>query len=372
HPLVKGGELEGAAITRVHLEEDTARSAHSHDKSLVDFNRAGIPLMELVTEPVIHDAQTAGKFARELQLLLRTLGVSEANLEKGEMRIEANVSISKQKAVGSKEMGTKVEIKNLNSFRSVEKAIAYEIQRQTELLEKSGKVVQETRGWDEAKQETFHQRFKEGSADYRYFPEPDLPKLYISEIPEFSNEALRASLSELPWERRERYQKDLKIKAADSIIVTESLESAVFFDKVIPELASSGQAAIAANFLISDLATEPGSVSPESFAKLVRLFSEKAISSRGAKDILAIMKAEGGDPERIAEKRGLIQIHDAGALGGFIDTVLAAETKAVAEYRAGKQAALQYLIGKAMKESGGAGNPETLRKLIEIKLQESD
>jgi len=201
YPLVKGGELAGVAITRVHLEEDTARSTHSNGKSLVDFNRAGIPLMELVTEPVLHDAEMAGRFARELQLLLRTLGASEANLEKGEMRIEANISVSNKEG----RYGTKVEVKNINSFRSVERAIAFEIKRQIDLLEGGGKVVQETRGWDEAKQVTFHQRFKEGSADYRYFPEPDLPKLSISEIPEFSSESMEKTLPELPWDRRNRY-----------------------------------------------------------------------------------------------------------------------------------------------------------------------
>ncbi|MDE2173652.1 MAG: Asp-tRNA(Asn)/Glu-tRNA(Gln) amidotransferase subunit GatB, partial [Patescibacteria group bacterium] len=170
HPLVTGGKLAGVDITRVHLEEDTARSIHTDGKSLVDFNRAGIPLMELVTEPVIRDAETAGRFARELQLLLRTLGAGEANLEKGEMRIEANISVSSEEG----KFGTKVEVKNINSFRSVERAIAFEVERQTALLEKGEKVAQATRGWNEAKQETFHQRLKEGSADYRYFPEPDL------------------------------------------------------------------------------------------------------------------------------------------------------------------------------------------------------
>lgn len=379
HPLVTGGSLAGVSITRVHLEEDTARSTHAHGKSLIDFNRAGIPLMELVTEPVMHDAETAGKFARELQLLLRTLGVSEANLEKGEMRIEANVSVAKSgirsdlKSDSSRSdlpglLGTKVEVKNLNSFRSVERAIEYEIKRQTALIEEGGMVVQETRGWNEAKQETFHQRFKEGSADYRYFPEPDLPKLFISEIPEFSRESLIASLPELPWERRERYQKKLKIRVSDSVIITENFEGAVFFDKVISELASPAQVKIAVNFLVSDLASEPGSVSPASFAKLVRMFGDKTLSSRGAKDVLAIMKTEGGDPEVIAMERGLIQIHDTSALTAVVDAVLAKEEKAVLEYKGGKQAVLQYLVGKAMKECGGAGNPESLRKLIEVRL----
>ena len=386
HPLVVGGTLAGVAITRVHLEEDTARSIHvageagdperserTEGKSLVDFNRAGIPLMELVTEPVIEDAQTVGRFARELQLLLRMLNAGEANMEKGEMRIEANVSVCKQPTTNNQQptLGTKVEVKNLNSFRSVERAIAYEIERQTKLLESGGEVVQETRGWDEAKQVTFHQRFKEGSADYRYFPEPDLPKLFPSEIPEFAEKAIRASLPELPWERRARYQKTLEIKVADSSIVTENFEGAVFFDKVVPELARPGQAKIAVNFLISDLANEPGSISPASFAKLVRMFAEDMLSSRGAKDVLAIMKAEGGDPEQIANKRGLMQVHDAGMLRSAVKGMLAEEKKAVEEYRAGKETALRYLLGKSMEATKGAGNPAMLKDIIveEIKKE---
>ncbi|MFA6519667.1 MAG: Asp-tRNA(Asn)/Glu-tRNA(Gln) amidotransferase subunit GatB [Candidatus Paceibacterota bacterium] len=368
HPLITGGSLAGVAITRVHLEEDTARSIHAEGKSLVDFNRAGIPLMELVTEPVIHDAETAGKFARELQLLLRTLGAGEANLEKGEMRIEANVSVSKQEAGAGGSLGTKVEVKNINSFRSVERAIAYEIERQTALIESGGKVVQETRGWDEGKQETFHQRFKEGSADYRYFPEPDLPKLFLSQIPEFAPETLRASLPELPWDRRERYAQ-FGIKAEDIEFIIASGARGIFFDAVIQELGGEHESvALAANYFISDLAGECGSAMPTSFAKLIRMFASKELSSRGAKDVLLIMTKEGGDPEVIAKEHNLMQVHDIEVLAVAIDAVLAHETKAVGEYKNGKQAALQYLVGKAMKESKGAGNPQELQKLIISKL----
>jgi len=390
HPFVTGGELSGVAITRVHLEEDTARSIHhstslttgAEGKSLIDFNRAGIPLMELVTEPVITDAETAGKFARELQLLLRTLGASEANLEKGEMRIEANVSVSrfdlKSESPKVEPLGTKVEVKNINSFRSVERAIAYEISRQTKLIESGGKVVQETRGWNEAKQETFHQRFKEGSADYRYFPEPDLPKLFLSEIPEFSREALQASLPELPWERRERYARAYALKESDAAYLCATLDRAVFFDAVATALSGDAKLfPLAANYIISDLAgiyakqgTEEKytTLDPLSFAKLIRLAGDGMLSSRGTKDTLAILVAEGGDPETIARERGLLQIHDPATLTVAVDSVLGREEKAVAEYKEGKQAALQYLIGKAMKESMGAGNPESLRKLIIEKL----
>ena len=373
HPLIVGGELSGVAITRVHLEEDTARSLHVEGKSLVDFNRAGIPLMELVTEPVISDAETAGKFARELQLLLRTLGASEANMEKGEMRVEANISVAKHEASSTKsqtnpKMGTKVEVKNLNSFRSVERAIAFEIRRQTALIEGGGEVVQETRGWNETKQETFHQRFKEGSADYRYFPEPDLPKLFLSEIPELSREAIRTSLPELPWERRARYAA-LGLKANDAAFITASVERGAFFDSVVREFDGKRKpVALAANYFISDLAGDPGKATPTSFAKLIHLFISQMLSSRGAKDTLLVLVEQGGDPEAIAKERGLIQIHDSAALTAVVDIVLAREEKAVLEYKGGKQTALQYLVGKAMKESGGAGNPNMLHKLIKEKL----
>ncbi|MFZ3043669.1 MAG: Asp-tRNA(Asn)/Glu-tRNA(Gln) amidotransferase subunit GatB [Minisyncoccia bacterium] len=374
HPLIVGGTLADVAITRVHLEEDTARSIHAHGKSLVDFNRAGIPLMELVTEPVIHDAETAGRFARELQLLLRTLGAGEANLEKGEMRIEANISVAKE---GSKEFGTKVEVKNINSFRSVERAIAYEIKRQIEFIESGGKVVQETRGWNEAKQETFHQRFKEGSADYRYFPEPDLPKLFISEVPQFSPEALRASLPELPRERRERYAKAYALKESDAAYLCATLERATFFDTVASALDTDATlVALAVNYIVSDLAgiyakkdnEEFGSLDAKAFAKLIRLVAARELSSRGAKDTLLILVEKGGEPEAIAKELGLIQIHDADVLGQLVEAMLVKEGKAVAEYKGGKQATLQYLVGKAMKESKGAGNPQELQKLIIEKI----
>ena len=202
YPLVTGGQINGISITRIHLEEDTASSVHTKgDYSLVDFNRAGVPLLELVTEPTIHSASDASKFGEELQLLLQYLGVSEANMEKGEMRLEANVSVAKK---DSEKLGTKVEVKNLNSFKSAEKAILYEVKRHINIIENGGKVDQETRGWDESKQETFSQRSKENSNDYRYFPEPDLPKLIISSIPDFSINALKGQIKETPKDRRVR------------------------------------------------------------------------------------------------------------------------------------------------------------------------
>jgi len=369
HPFVSGGNLAGVEITRVHLEEDTARSSHttSEGVSLVDFNRAGVPLMELVTEPVIHDAETAGMFARELQLLLRTLGASHANLEKGEMRVEANISVSK-----TDEFGTKVEVKNLNSFRSVERAIAYEIERQSKLLDEGGVVLQETRGWDEGGQKTFSQRLKEGSADYRYFPEPDLPKLRISEIPEFSSEALRASLPELPWERRARYV-SLGLRESDAIFLAGSHARGNFFDAVATEVGNDpALLTSAANYLISDVAgwytksdkEEYEGLEASSFASLIRLVSSGKLSSRGAKDVLAVLLEKGGDPETIATEGGFIQVSDEGALRAVVEAVLKEHDGVAADYRAGKESSLQFLVGMSMKAMKGAGNPGALKDLL--------
>lgn len=369
YPLVEGGELAGVAITRVHLEEDTARSSHGGTPgvSLVDFNRAGVPLMELVTEPVIHDTETAGRFARELQLLLRTLGASHANLEKGEMRIEANISVSRDDT-----FGTKVEVKNLNSFRSVERAIAFEIERQSKLLDEGGSVIQETRGWDEGGQKTFSQRVKEGSADYRYFPEPDIPKLLISEIPGCSTEELKASLPELPWERRARYH-ELGLKESDVTYLGSTNERGAFFDAVIERAAGdTALLASSANYLISDVAgwyakegkEEYEGLSSDSFVSLMKLVARGDLSSRGAKDVLAIMLEKGGDPEAIAREGGLIQVSDEGTLRSIVLDVLAAHPGPVAEYRAGKEASLQFLVGMSMKASQGSGNPGKLKELL--------
>lgn len=365
HPLVSGGSLNDVAITRVHLEEDTARSSHSAGKSLVDFNRAGVPLMELVTEPVIHDAKTAGDFARELQLLLRTLGAGDANLEKGEMRIEANISVSKDE-----KFGTKVEVKNLNSFRSVERAIAFEINRQIELIEGGGKVVQETRGWDENKGSTFSQRLKEGSADYRYFPEPDLPKLKLSEIPDFAIENLKAELPELPWERRARYA-GLGISEEAAAYIVEDKDRSAFFDAVLADIgANSKLVTLASNYFTSDIAgwvaknNRTHALEAKAFAKLVGMIGNNAVSSRGAKEVLAKMLSDGGEPEIIAKEEGYEQVSDTGALRASVQAVIARETATVEQYRGGKEAALQYLLGQSMKETKGAGNPGVLRELL--------
>lgn len=367
YPLVKGGELRGVALTRIHLEEDTARSQHAGDHSLVDFNRAGVPLMELVTEPVIHSAQEAGDFARELQLLLRTLGVSDADMEKGHLRVEVNISVSKNET-----LGTKTEIKNINSFRAAEKAIAFEIERQSAVLEEGGEIEQETRGWDDVKGITFSQRKKESSHDYRYFPEPDLPKLKISEIPEFSHDVLSKELPELPWVKRARYLA-LGLKAQDADMFVNDSMYGDFFEAVSKCLNNDAQKMIlATNYIAADLAGilqgASISITPENFGELIEMLSDGLISSRGGKDILALMVAQGGSPKEIAEKEGLLQQSDEGALLTIVEQVISENPTVVAEYKAGKEALLQFFVGQGMKLSKGAGNPKILADLFKKQL----
>lgn len=369
YPLVSGGELAGVKITRVHLEEDTARSSHdTGNYSLVDFNRAGVPLMELVTEPVIHDAQTAVNFARELQLLLRYLEVSYANMEKGEMRVEANISVSKTDT-----FGTKVEVKNLNSFRAVEKAIAYEVARHIEVLEEGGKIVQETRGWNDAKGETYSQRSKENAHDYRYFPEPDLPKMKISEVPEFQD----LELPELPTQKRERFDKEYGVKAEDREMYISDMKLGGFFEEAVNCAGDAKLAPIISNYITSDLAglqkNNPDTdwyknITPESFAALMKMASGGLVSSRGAKDILAMLFANGGSPEKIAEEKGLLQKNDEGELTAMVQKIIAENEKVVAEYRAGKTASIMFLVGQGMKASKGSANPQALKKIFESEL----
>jgi len=366
YPLVSGGALNGVELTRIHLEEDTASSQHEGEKSLVNYNRAGVPLMELVTEPVIHDPETAGAFARELQLLLRTLGAGEANMEKGEMRVEANISISADDT-----LGTKVEVKNLNSFRSVERAIAFEVKRQAKLLEKGEKVMQETRGWDEAKQETFSQRKKESSHDYRYFPDPDLPKLVLSEIPEFTVENLKKELPELPWARRERYvASGINAEYAEMFVQDERFGS--LFESATknnPELLKPVSSVLGSD--IAGLVAKEGSeglahIHPQALAEVVGKFAKGKLSSRGMKDSIIEAFKGGGDLVEISKK--YLQQSDEGALEAIVEKVISANPGVAEDYKAGKQAALQYLVGQGMKESRGSANPTILAELVKKKL----
>ncbi len=378
YPLVSGGMLAGVQVTRIHLEEDTASSMHDEadGATLIDFNRAGVPLMELVTEPVITSAADAGAFARELQLLLRSLGASEANMERGQMRVEANISIS-----NSDTLGTKVEVKNLNSFRAMERAVAYEIKRQSTLLEKGEAVTQETRGWDEDKQATFAQRLKEGSADYRYFPDPDLPSLKLSEIEGFTLERVRATLPELPEARRTRYR-GLGVKEDDASLYVRDMRLGSFFEEVIAEYPrDAARVALASNYIANDLVKlirdteerdteikENISISAPKFNVIMAMILDKKISSRGAKDLLAAVRADSRNPEEIAKERGLYQMADQANLEPIVLKVIAENGPVVADYQKGKASALEFLVGQGMKALRGAADPQALRGLIIEKM----
>lgn len=347
HPLVTGGELAGVKLTRVHLEEDTAKSIHAAaGESLLDFNRAGIPLMELVTEPVINTPEMASRFAKELQLVLNYLDIAEANMEKGEMRVEANISVS-----AGEKLGTKVEVKNLNSFRSVERAIRFEMERHIALLESGEKVVQETRGWDEERGETFSQRLKEESHDYRYFPDPDLPKLFIGEIPEFKESELKASLPELPQEKRERFMA-LGVPAEQAETYVTQREWGAYFDEVAKLLSEKELLTLASNYIANDL-KKP--IPAEAMVRLMSMIKGGDVSSRGAKEILKVIQEEGGEPKEIAVKKNLMQESDREVLQKIVDEVKKENPGNIP---------VQFLVGQAMKKSSGRANPVILQELL--------
>lgn len=373
YPIVSGGKLALFDITRIHLEEDTGNSKHDKgDFTLVDYNRAGVPLMELVTEPHTFDtaeeaAKSASSFAKELQLLLWYLDVSEANMEKGEMRVEANISVSKEKG----KFGTKVEVKNLNSFKSVERAMQYEYKRMRELIEKGkgDEIKQETRGWDEVKQSTFSQRSKENAQDYRYFPDPDIPKFYLKEIFGESYEKVGV-LPETPTEKRLRFKETFGIKDEDIETFVNDPKLGIWFEEVVSGSDDKEFIKTASNYTTTDLLgllktdVDAKIPKPKTFAELIGMVSKKDITSRSAKDILAILVKEDISPKEYAEKHNLIQKHDEGAIKEIVQKIIDANPTVVAEYKAGKESSIQFLVGQVMKESKGSANPELALKIL--------
>ncbi len=386
-PLCSGGYLKipntdrTIRITRIHLEEDTGKLLHfqGEDYSLIDFNRAGLPLMELVTEPDIRSAKEARQFAEELQLILRYLGVSDADMEKGQMRVEVNISLTNTNDNSGK-LGTKVEIKNLNSFRAVEKAIEYEIKRQSNLLEKDEKVIQETRGWDSVKGKTFSQRIKEEANDYRYFPEPDLPPLSFSSIKD-----IKDSIPELPQQKRARFQKEYNITSKEVEVLVQNKDLADYFEEVVSELKDwaktkkidqskiSSLIKLAVNYLESDLLglmkeknilIKNLKITPENFAELITILWRGEVSSRAGKDVLLEMFKTGADPTYIIQDKNLKQVSDEGAIEEIARKIIKENPKAVSDYKEGKENALQFLVGQVMKESRGKANPDKARQIF--------
>jgi len=392
-PIVSGGSLtvtlsdgveKRVEVERVHLEEDTARMQHEEGGgSLIDYNRSSIPLMELVTKPVIETAVAARLFAEALQQLLRYLGASDAEPENGTMRVELNISIAPE---GAKEFGTKVEVKNLNSFSALEGAAAFEIARQTELLNKGESVVQETRGWDEVEKRTFSQRVKEGAADYRYFPEPDIPPLVLNKENGFDRDAIAASVPELPQAKRVRFMKEYgHDEQAVSVFIAEK-NLADYYEQVVSEFleweADKAQhreelVRLATNYTIKNIRTlldeegiafEDFKVTPENFAEFIHLVRSGEVTSAAARELLLEMARTGGDPSQIIEEKGLKQENNADALSDMAEEVIAANESAVEDYKKGKEPAIKFLVGQLMARSRGSANPQVAEEVLRKKL----
>ncbi|MCI0584327.1 MAG: Asp-tRNA(Asn)/Glu-tRNA(Gln) amidotransferase subunit GatB [Chloroflexi bacterium] len=362
-------------ITRAHLEEDTAKLVHAPGPggeriSLVDFNRSGVPLMEIVTEPDVRTAEQARRYAEELQLLLRTIGASDADMERGQLRVEANVSLRRR---GTEVFGTRVEVKNMNSFRSVERAINFEIERQAAALDTGGELVQETRGWSDERGETYRMRVKETSDDYRYFPEPDLPPLrvdaaWLAEI--------RSTLPELPAARRARYREALGLSAYDAAVLVADADAGRLFEAT---LAAAGDldAKAVANWVTGEYlrlrnaaSNDPAvaTADPAQLAALIRLVGDGSISRANAKEVFETHVATGQAVDAIVAARGFRQISDAGALGAIVDAVIAANPAAAADVRVGKAQAIGFLVGQVMRQTRGQANAAVVQAALRERL----
>jgi aspartyl-tRNA(Asn)/glutamyl-tRNA(Gln) amidotransferase subunit B len=350
-------------ITRVHLEEDTGKLVHAGDalhtaqSSLVDLNRSGVPLMEIVTEPDLHSADDARDYAMALRDILRAIGASEADMEKGQLRAEANVSVRRS---GAAQLGVKTELKNINSFRALHRAVDFEIRRQIAVLETGDTVVQETRGWSEAEQRTFSQRSKEFAQDYRYFPEPDLPPL---EIDPAWVEELRASLPELPSARRARLMESFGISEYDAGQVTEEAATADLFEATVAAGAPPKQAA---NWIIGSRPV----LDAARLAELIQLVVAGTINRDQGHEVLEQAQASGRTPSEIVRERGLSQVSDEAELTQIVDRVIAENPQAVADYRAGKAKAIGPLVGRVVAATGRRANPQVVNQLLLRRLSE--
>jgi aspartyl-tRNA(Asn)/glutamyl-tRNA(Gln) amidotransferase subunit B len=389
-PVVQGGTLtfgyekdgkfvtKTVNLTRAHLEEDAGKSLHEdyHGMSGIDLNRAGTPLLEIVSEPEMSSAAEAVAYCKALHGLVMWLGICDGNMQEGSFRCDINVSVRPK---GQKEFGTRCEIKNLNSFRFIEEAVNIEVRRQIELIEDGGKVVQATRLYDPDKKETRQMRSKEDAQDYRYFPDPDLPPLMVSDqwIAE-----VKADMPELPAVMRDRFINEYALPEYDALILTSSKDMALYFEAVVAK-AGKENAKAAANWLMGDVSstlnrenTEIGSspVKPGQLANMLKRIADGTISNKIAKEIFGDMWTENSDDENlvdvIIDKKGLKQISDTGALEAIVMEVLANNAKSVEQYRAGKEAAINALIGQAMKASKGKANPAQLTELLKKKLAE--
>ena len=374
--LIEGddGQPKHIGIRRAHLEEDTGKSIHVDGASLIDLNRAGVPLLEIVTEADLRSADEAYRYLVKLRTILSTLGVNSGDMEKGAMRCEVNLSLrtAEQAAIG--QYGVKVEVKNLNSFKAVRDSIAYEIRRQTALLDSGGQVRQVTMGWDENRRCTVVQRSKESSEDYRYFPEPDLPPLELSQA---WVEGLRATLPELPDARAARFVGDYGVSARDADILTTERDVADWFEEAARAYAGSPQEV--ANWMIGqlfallkadegDIAALP--IRPADLADLITLVDRGAVNRNTGKKVLEQMVVTGQPPAAIVEAQGLAQVSDETGLAQVIDALLAANAGEVAKYRAGKTSLLGWFMGQVMKQTRGQAQPDLVRSLLLARLDQ--
>lgn len=361
-------------ITRAHLEEDAGKLVHAgatgiagSSYSLVDLNRAGTPLLEIVSEPDMRSSEEARAYMEELRTVLRYIGVCDGNLEEGSMRCDANISV---RPIGQKEFGTRAEIKNVNSFRALQRAIEYEVDRQIEIIEEGGEVIQETRLWDDNSGETKSMRGKEDAHDYRYFPEPDLMPLEISDE---WKDSIKAKMPELPDAKRARYE-SLGLSAYDANVIVEQMETALFYDKAL-ELGADAK--IANNFLMKEVTAHlkkehvninETKLAVEAFAELVDLVSKGTISNNIGKQIIGTLLTEGGSAKEIVEKQGLSTISDEGALKAIVEKIVADNPAQVEQYRGGRDKLFGFFVGQAMKATQGKADPQLLNKLLKEAL----
>ena len=363
-------------ITRLHMEEDAGKLVHmgsdrlsGSTHSLVDFNRAGIPLVEIVSEPDLRTAQEAAEYAQELRRTMLYLGVSDGNMQEGSLRCDVNISV---RPIGQKEFGVKVEIKNMNSFSAIQKAVEYEIERQISAIEKGEKIHQETRLWEEGAQRTISMRSKEGSSDYRYFPEPDIPPMEVSKE---QLQTWKAQLPELPREKRARYARELGLSAYDIRVLTDEREVAEYFEAAI---ATGANPKLVANWVTQDIAAylnannfkiKDIAFKPEMLGELVNLISSETINGKVAKELLPELLTTGGSPKALVEQKGLVQISDTSELEKIIDELIAANPKEVEKYRSGKTNIKGFFVGQVMKKTSGRAKPELVNELVVKKLE---
>ena len=370
--MLDDGSVKTIGITRAHLEEDAGKSLHEGlaNATGIDLNRAGTPLLEIVSEPDMRSAKEAVAYMKKIHTLVRYLEICDGNMQEGSFRCDANVSVRPK---GQEKFGTRAEIKNLNSFRFVEKAIQYEVARQVELIESGGKVVQETRLYDSDKDETRSMRSKEEANDYRYFPDPDLLPVVVDEM---FIEAVRATLPELPDQKAARFAKDFALSAYDAGVLSASRELGAYFEAVIAGLGAS-HAKLAANWVMGELSSalnrdnidiENSKVSPRQLTGLLNRIVDATISGKIAKEVFEAMWSGGKAADAIIEAKGLRQITDSSAIEGVIDAVIAANPKQLADYRSGKDKLFGFFVGQVMTATGGKANPAQLNELLKTKL----